>query len=173
MLCLQVALLSPYVQREVLHHGRGCSEASPIVLPNKVTPEILALLLTYCRFHRASGRSDKVALSVHPVRCACRFTRCALRSCIRIIMHLAMCHACITRQHDHFLLPVVIWHLWRWAAGAQALRRALHPAGHAAAVRADERGGCAGHEAAGGPHLQGARAPHRGQDARAGAAPCS
>ena len=68
MLCLQVALLSPYVQREVLHHGRGCSEASPIVLPNKVTPEILALLLTYCRFHRASGRSDKVALSVHPVR---------------------------------------------------------------------------------------------------------
>ena len=60
---LQVALLSPYVQREVLHHGRGCSEASPIVLPNKVTPEILALLLTYCRFHRASGRSDKVLLS--------------------------------------------------------------------------------------------------------------
>ena len=48
------------MQREVLHHGRGCSEASPIALPSKVTPEILALLLTYCRFHRASGRSDKV-----------------------------------------------------------------------------------------------------------------
>jgi hypothetical protein len=58
---MQVALLSPYVQREVLHHGRGCSEDAPIALPSKVTPEILALLLTYCRFHRASGRSDKVS----------------------------------------------------------------------------------------------------------------
>jgi hypothetical protein len=26
----------------------------------QVTPEVLKLLLTYCRFHRAPGRSDKV-----------------------------------------------------------------------------------------------------------------
>ena len=28
----------------------------------QVTLEILELLLTYCRFHRASGRSDKVGI---------------------------------------------------------------------------------------------------------------
>ncbi|CAL5221830.1 g4088 [Coccomyxa viridis] len=55
----EVALLSPYVQREVLQQGNGVSHDKPIILPNKVTLEILELLLTYCRFHRASGRSDK------------------------------------------------------------------------------------------------------------------
>ena len=30
----------------------------------QVTLEILELLLTYCRFHRASGRSDKVGILV-------------------------------------------------------------------------------------------------------------
>ncbi len=41
----------------------------------QVTLEILELLLTYCRFHRASGRSDKVSTlypqslqSLHPCR---------------------------------------------------------------------------------------------------------
>ena len=63
--CAQVALLSPYMQREVLHHGRGCARGNPIVLPSKVTPEILALLLTYCRFHRATGRSDKARQPPH------------------------------------------------------------------------------------------------------------
>jgi len=36
ILLLQVAFLSPYVQREVLHHGRGFSAANPIMLPSKV-----------------------------------------------------------------------------------------------------------------------------------------
>ena len=34
----------------------------------QVTLEILELLLTYCRFHRASGRSDKVRL-MHSFEC--------------------------------------------------------------------------------------------------------
>ncbi|KAK9914785.1 hypothetical protein WJX75_000514 [Coccomyxa subellipsoidea] len=55
----EVAFLSPYIQREVLHHGRGFTSEAPIALPSKVTPEVLQLLLQYCRFHRASGRSDK------------------------------------------------------------------------------------------------------------------
>ncbi len=29
----------------------------------QVTPEMLKLLLEYCQFHRAAGRSDKVSLS--------------------------------------------------------------------------------------------------------------
>ncbi|BDA43769.1 probable SKP1-like protein 21 at N-terminal half [Coccomyxa sp. Obi] len=55
----EVAFLSPYIQREVLHYGRGFNTENPIALPSKVTPEVLQLLLQYCRFHRASGRSDK------------------------------------------------------------------------------------------------------------------
>ncbi|CAL8468284.1 g7824 [Coccomyxa elongata] len=55
----EVAFLSPYIQREVLHYGRGFNTANPIALPSKVTLEVLQLLLQYCRFHRASGRSDK------------------------------------------------------------------------------------------------------------------
>ena len=32
----QVAFLSPYIQREVLHYGRGFSTGNPISLPSKV-----------------------------------------------------------------------------------------------------------------------------------------
>ena len=109
---MQVALLSPYVQREVLQQGNGVSQDKPIILPNKVrrlclavqvvspgsfagghascfgisgsrlkamaevehtlqvTLEILELLLTYCRFHRASGRSDKVHNATSPCICS-------------------------------------------------------------------------------------------------------
>jgi len=44
---LQVALLSPYMQREVLQQGNGVSNDKPIILPNKASltqllPESLA-----------------------------------------------------------------------------------------------------------------------------------
>ncbi|GAQ91373.1 hypothetical protein KFL_007740060 [Klebsormidium nitens] len=54
-----VALLSPYVHREVNRHGRGYSRDSPVALPKQVSPAVLKLILEYCRFHRVSGRSDK------------------------------------------------------------------------------------------------------------------
>jgi hypothetical protein len=91
---MQVALLSPFVQREVLRSGHGVSEDDPVVLPKQVcaavqlcrisctcdcqacrrlassrwridtrgvqvTAEVLQLLLTYCRYHRVPGHSDK------------------------------------------------------------------------------------------------------------------
>ncbi len=40
---MQVALLSPYVQREVLQQGNGVSQDRPIILPNKVCWLRLAL----------------------------------------------------------------------------------------------------------------------------------
>ena len=40
---MQVALLSPYVQREVLQQGNGVSSDRPIILPNKVCPSTGAL----------------------------------------------------------------------------------------------------------------------------------
>ncbi|KAK3278852.1 hypothetical protein CYMTET_13235, partial [Cymbomonas tetramitiformis] len=55
----EVALLSPLVQREVLRYGNGTSRESPVVLPKQVGPDVLKLILEYCRFHRAPGRSDK------------------------------------------------------------------------------------------------------------------
>jgi hypothetical protein len=55
-----VALLSPFVHREVNRHGRGYSRDSPVGLPKQVSPAVLKLVLEYCRFHRVSGRSDKV-----------------------------------------------------------------------------------------------------------------
>lgn len=58
-----VALLSPYVHREVNRHGRGYSRDSPVALPKQVSPAVLKLILEYCRFHRVSGRSDKVRSS--------------------------------------------------------------------------------------------------------------
>ncbi|KAA6421612.1 MAG: SKP1 21-like [Trebouxia sp. A1-2] len=55
----EVALLSPFIQREVLRCGHGLAQADPVVLPKQVNPDVLSLLLDYCRFHRAPGRSDK------------------------------------------------------------------------------------------------------------------
>jgi hypothetical protein len=55
-----VALLSPFVHREVNRHGRGYSRDSPVALPKQVSFAVLKLVLEYCRFHRVSGRSDKV-----------------------------------------------------------------------------------------------------------------
>lgn len=83
-----MALLSPFIQREVLRCGHGLAQADPVVLPKQVfralrqalllvlrqdsligethqmylqvNPNVLNLLLDYCRFHRAPGRSDKV-----------------------------------------------------------------------------------------------------------------
>lgn len=56
---VQVALLSPLVQREVMRYGTGSKE-SPVLLPKQVGPDMLRLVLEYCRFHRAPDRSDKV-----------------------------------------------------------------------------------------------------------------
>ncbi|KAK9837199.1 hypothetical protein WJX84_004724 [Apatococcus fuscideae] len=39
--------------------GIGRVDSKPLQLPKQVTPEMLQLLLEYCQFHRAIGRSDK------------------------------------------------------------------------------------------------------------------
>ena len=44
---MQVALLSPYVQREVLQQGNGVSHDKPIILPNKVRSLCLAVQDAY------------------------------------------------------------------------------------------------------------------------------
>ena len=41
---------------------QGCEPCQGWSSMAQVTLEILELLLTYCRFHRASGRSDKVGI---------------------------------------------------------------------------------------------------------------
>ena len=57
----QVALLSPYVQREVLQQGNGVSQDKPIILPNKVRCCCLSLHHAalhdpeVCRSHKFSS----------------------------------------------------------------------------------------------------------------------
>eukprot|EP00898_Chlorokybus_atmophyticus_P008889 jgi/Chlat1/9000/Chrsp94S08338 len=52
------ALLSPLLQTGQLR-GAGKSRERPLVLPKQVGTDILQLILTYCTYHRAPGRSDK------------------------------------------------------------------------------------------------------------------
>ncbi|KAK9830534.1 hypothetical protein WJX72_012316 [[Myrmecia] bisecta] len=55
----EVAWLSPYIQAQVLRQGQGIVKTKPVKLPKQVSLEVLQLLLQYCRYHRAPGRSDK------------------------------------------------------------------------------------------------------------------
>ena len=95
-LVMQVALLSPWMNREVTHNKRG-TPGNAIPMPKQVrggpgprlraqhipsspptcaavckqvaTSDVLDLLLDYCQFHHAAGRSDKARLP-HPAAAA-------------------------------------------------------------------------------------------------------
>ncbi|KAK9831611.1 hypothetical protein WJX74_002556 [Apatococcus lobatus] len=45
--------------RSDYNKGKGREQSKPVQLPKQVTPDTLKLLLEYCQFHRAAGRSDK------------------------------------------------------------------------------------------------------------------
>lgn len=54
-----VAMFCPMICRERLQLGMGSSKNFAISLPERVNPAILGLILDYCRFHQAVGRSNK------------------------------------------------------------------------------------------------------------------
>ncbi|XP_020581126.1 SKP1-like protein 21 isoform X2 [Phalaenopsis equestris] len=55
----EVAMFCPMICRERLQSGMGSSKNFAISLPERVNPAILSLILDYCRFHQAPGRSNK------------------------------------------------------------------------------------------------------------------
>lgn len=55
----EVAMFCPMICREVLQTGMGSSKTYAILLPQRVNPSILGLILDYCRFHQLPGRSNK------------------------------------------------------------------------------------------------------------------
>lgn len=55
----EVAMFCPMIFNEVIQTGMGSSKTYAISLPQRVTPAMLGLVLDYCRFHRAPGRSNK------------------------------------------------------------------------------------------------------------------
>ncbi|GLU21114.1 hypothetical protein SLE2022_372760 [Rubroshorea leprosula] len=54
-----VAMSCPVICQEILQKGLGSSKNYPIALPERVNPAMLGLILDYCRFHQAPGRSNK------------------------------------------------------------------------------------------------------------------
>ncbi|CAI9101869.1 OLC1v1000012C1 [Oldenlandia corymbosa var. corymbosa] len=54
----EVAVFCPLICHEI-HSGMGTSKNYPIVLPSRVSPAMLSLILDYCRFHQVPGRSNK------------------------------------------------------------------------------------------------------------------
>uniref|UniRef100_A0A7N0R8A7 SKP1-like protein 21 n=1 Tax=Kalanchoe fedtschenkoi TaxID=63787 RepID=A0A7N0R8A7_KALFE len=55
----EIAMFCPMICQEVITKGMGSSKTYPIALPQRVTPAMLSLILDYCRFHQAPGRSNK------------------------------------------------------------------------------------------------------------------
>ncbi|GLT40082.1 hypothetical protein SLA2020_142400 [Shorea laevis] len=55
----EVAMSCPVICQEILQKGLGSSKNYPIALPERVNPAMLGLILDYCRFHQAPGRSNK------------------------------------------------------------------------------------------------------------------
>lgn len=55
----EVAMLCPWICREILQKGLGSSKNFAIVLPPQLNSSILKLILEYCRFHQIPGRSNK------------------------------------------------------------------------------------------------------------------
>uniref|UniRef100_A0A7N0UVS1 SKP1-like protein 21 n=1 Tax=Kalanchoe fedtschenkoi TaxID=63787 RepID=A0A7N0UVS1_KALFE len=54
-----VAMFCPVICQDVIEKGLGSSKTCPVCLPQKVNPAMLSLILDYCRFHQAPGRSNK------------------------------------------------------------------------------------------------------------------
>lgn len=57
----EVAMLCPLIYKELIHNGMGSSKNCAILLPERVNPANLGLILEFCRFHQVSGRSNKVS----------------------------------------------------------------------------------------------------------------
>ncbi|GJN34947.1 hypothetical protein PR202_gb23664 [Eleusine coracana subsp. coracana] len=55
----EVAMFCPMICREIMKNGTGSSKNHAIVLPERVNPASLSLILDYCRFHQVPGRSNK------------------------------------------------------------------------------------------------------------------
>ncbi|XP_011030143.1 PREDICTED: SKP1-like protein 21 isoform X2 [Populus euphratica] len=55
----EVAMFCPMICREIIQAGMGSSKNHAISLPQRVNPAILGLILDYCRFHQATGHSNK------------------------------------------------------------------------------------------------------------------
>lgn len=55
----EVAMFCPIICREILQKGMGSSKLNAIVLPERVNPATLGLILDYCRFHQMPGHSIK------------------------------------------------------------------------------------------------------------------
>ncbi|KAK8450416.1 hypothetical protein SEVIR_6G024700v4 [Setaria viridis] len=55
----EVAMFCPMICREIVKNGTGSSKNHAIVLPERVNPASLSLILDYCRFHQVPGRSNK------------------------------------------------------------------------------------------------------------------
>ncbi|XP_062191904.1 SKP1-like protein 21 [Phragmites australis] len=55
----EVAMFCPMICREIVKNGTGSSKNHAIVLPERVNPASLSLILDYCRFHQVLGRSNK------------------------------------------------------------------------------------------------------------------
>ncbi|KAK3122976.1 hypothetical protein QOZ80_8AG0621410 [Eleusine coracana subsp. coracana] len=55
----EVAMFCPMICREIMKNGAGSSKSHAIVLPERVNPASLSLVLDYCRFHQVPGRSNK------------------------------------------------------------------------------------------------------------------
>ncbi|GAA0170591.1 ubiquitin-protein ligase [Lithospermum erythrorhizon] len=54
----EIATFCPLICQE-MHSGLGTSKTYPISLPDRVNPAMLSLIIDYCRFHQAPGRSNK------------------------------------------------------------------------------------------------------------------
>jgi len=52
-------MFCPMICREIVKNGTGSSKNHAIVLPERVNPASLSLILDYCRFHQVPGRSNK------------------------------------------------------------------------------------------------------------------
>lgn len=57
----EVAMFCPVICRELLQNGKGSSKNCAILLPERVNPANLELILEFCRFHQVPGRSNKVS----------------------------------------------------------------------------------------------------------------
>ncbi|KAL8139751.1 hypothetical protein V2J09_005772 [Rumex salicifolius] len=55
----EVAVFCPMICREILQKGSGSSKNNAIILPERVNPSTLGLVLDYCRFHQLPGHSNK------------------------------------------------------------------------------------------------------------------
>jgi len=58
----EVAVFCPVICREIFQKSMGSSKTNAIMLPERVNPSNLGLILDYCRFHQVAGHSIKVCI---------------------------------------------------------------------------------------------------------------